>query len=373
MSRLRFGEGMSLATFPTFLLLFLMQTSAHAASFQFLGWRSLQPHVTEGSFQERSWEISIPGDWQEGTQWIPSWNVKGIGEHDLSIDVELVFEDGHQSSYSFGHWNRQAQKRGEQGSRTSVNGQNDAYGAVHTDTLILKKTAHVARWTLGSAVQSLSEPQLKLFGVCVGRPGSEPSPSPLLPSDDGWSVEVPPLCQFDYLGGKVWCSPTSVTMIMQYWSKMKGMDSWHYAVPETSAKVFDPGWPGTGNWSFNVAHAGGHDGLRSWVCRLASLDSLIHLLRLGVPVAASVSYDLLKGKATKGDNDGHLVVVSGWDQSQHVIVNDPAKCPMVRTKYPVNAFMRGWNASHRTVYIILPNGLNMPEELTEIQWMDSAS
>ena len=46
---------------------------------------------------------------------------------------------------------------------------------------------------------------------------------------------------------------------------------------------------------------------------------------------------------------------------------------MVRTKYPVNAFMRGWNASHRTVYIILPNGLNMPEELTEIQWMDSAS
>ena len=139
MSRLRFGEGMSLAKFPTFLLLFLMQTSAHAASFQFLGWRSLQPHVTEGSFQERSWEISIPGDWQEGTQWIPSWNVKGIGEHDLSIDVELVFEDGHQSSYSFGHWNRQAQKRGEQGSRTSVNGQNDAYGVVYTDTLILKK------------------------------------------------------------------------------------------------------------------------------------------------------------------------------------------------------------------------------------------
>ena len=84
-------------------------------------------------------------------------------------------------------------------------------------------------------------------------------------------------------------------------------------------------------------------------------------------------YDLLKGKATKGDNDGHLVVVSGWDQSQHVIVNDPAKCPMVRTSLPCKCFLRGWNASHRTVYIILPNGLNMPEELTEIQWMDSAS
>ena len=147
-------------------------------------------------------------------------------------------------------------------------------------------------------------------------------------------------------------------MIMQYWSKMKGMDSWHYAVPETSAKVFDPGWPGTGNWSFNVAHAGGHDGLRSWVCRLASLDSLIHLLRLGVPVAASVSADLLKGKATKGDNDGHLVVVSGWDQSQHVIVNDPAKCPMVRTKCPCKCF-------HERLECIPSDCLHHPTQWTE--------
>ena len=364
---------MAFAKFPTFLILFLMQTSAHAASFQFLGWRSLQPKATDGKIQELSWVISMPGVWKEGTQWIPSWNLKGTEAHELSIEVELLFEDGHQSSYGFGVWNRQDQKRGEQGLRTSVNGQNDAYGAVYTDTLILKKTAHVARWTLQSAFISSSKPQLKLFGVCVGLPESESSPTQFLPNEGEWSIEVPPLCQFDYLGGKVWCSPTSVTMIMQYWSKMMGVDSWRYTVPETSAKVFDPGWPGTGNWSFNVAHAGGHDGLRSWVCRLASLDSLIHLLRLGVPVAASVSYDLLKGKSSKGDNDGHLVVVAGWDQSQHVIVNDPAKCPIVRTKYPVDTFMRGWNASHRTVYIILPNGLNMPEELTEVQWMDSAS
>ena len=93
MSRLRFGEGMSLAKFPTFLLLFLMQTSAHAASFQFLGWRSLQPHVTEGSFQERSWEISIPGDWQEGLSG-SLLEYEGIGEHDLSIDVELASKMG---------------------------------------------------------------------------------------------------------------------------------------------------------------------------------------------------------------------------------------------------------------------------------------
>jgi len=99
------------------------------------------------------------------------------------------------------------------------------------------------------------------------------------------------------------------------------------------------------------------------------MESLFSLIEKGIPVAISVSYDLLKGKAVKGNNDGHLIVMTGWDQEGRILVNDPARCPQVNTSYSVEAFVRAWNASHRTVYLILPDQIELPEGLLEIEWL----
>ena len=81
-------------------------------------------------------------------------------------------------------------------------------------------------------------------------------------------LPVPTRSQLDYAGGGAWCSPTSVSMVLSYWSMQLGRSDLNRDVPEVAAAVYDPGWPGTGNWSFNTAYAGSFPGMRAYVTRL---------------------------------------------------------------------------------------------------------
>jgi hypothetical protein len=74
-------------------------------------------------------------------------------------------------------------------------------------------------------------------------------------------------------------------------------------------------------------------------------------------VVASVSFDLLNGKP-KDEGNGHLVVVVGFTRTGDVVVNDPWPNPRhensVRKTFPRKNFIRAWERSHRTVYLIRP-------------------
>ena len=294
---------------------------------------------------------------------IPSWNLEAGEKDRLTLKVDVTFHDGSTRSYRFGQWaTGQQTLGGEIQTRSSLNDQKDAYAAVYTDTLVFKEVATACTLEIElSSETHRPPPSLKLVGVSLSGSASGEFTSDLLTGNKNpIELAVPKRCQLDYIGGNVWCSPTSVTMILGYWAKILRRPELEYPVPTVAARIFDPGWPGTGNWSFNTAFAGEHTGLRAFVARLESVDALYDILAQGIPVATSVSYDLLKGKSQKGKNDGHLVVCVGFDSDGNPVFNDPARCPEVRWTYSMEHFSKAWQSSKRTVYLILPQDRELP-------------
>ena len=73
----------------------------------------------------------------------------------------------------------------------------------------------------------------------------------------GTTLAVPERSQMVYPnGGPVWCSPTSTSMVMAYWSEKLGEPALNRPVPEVAAAVYDVVYRGNGNWPFNTAYAG---------------------------------------------------------------------------------------------------------------------
>ncbi len=299
-------------------------------------------------------EIAANVPWNE---LVVSWNARLAPGASLRVEAQACYPDHRTRFYALGVWSVDAPSQ----PRRSVNGQQDDDGDVHTDTLSLVRPADRVRVRLRIEGVAASEPtQVNFLGLsfldtrvdCDA--ASSIAPGPIEP------LAVPERSQLDYEGGDAWCSPTAVSMILSYWATRCGQPAWARDVPEVAAGVFDPGWPGTGNWPFNAAYAGALPGMRGYVTRLTGLDQLAAWLRSGVPVAASVSYALLQGRADT--DDGHLVVCVGLTASGDVIVNDPGTRRELRRIFARSDFLRAWSHSHNTVYLIHPVGWAMPKE-----------
>ena len=103
----------------------------------------------------------------------------------------------------------------------------------------------------------------------------------------GTVLDVPERSQMVYPnGGPVWCSPTSTSMVMAYWSERLGEPALNRPVPEVAAAVYDVVYRGNGNWPFNTAYAG-RDGLVAYVSRMSTLGQVERWIEAGVPVVAS--------------------------------------------------------------------------------------
>lgn len=341
-----------------------------ADSHQFLAWDSFDNYRVSGGGKRGkiAYRIPVPLSDFQVKELIPSWNLKSKSECFLDVFIRASFSPGQSHTFHLGHWANGEQCLDKPGPRTSINEQSNDHGVVYTDTLVFKQVP-----TRCEAILHLdfgdekNEAKLDFFGLCLSQARALDEAFTPLPITQTRLLNVPRLCQRDYIGGGVWCSPTSVTMIMSYWAEELARSDLRYSVPESANQIFDPGWPGTGNWAFNVAFAGGHSGIRAFVNRLNGLEELKVLVDSGVPVATSVSYDLLKGKSEKGSNDGHLVVVVGFNQAGDPVFNDPAACPDVQLSYPLEHFLRAWQSSRQTVYIVYPSEFKLPEQL-KIHW-----
>jgi hypothetical protein len=252
--------------------------------------------------------------------------------------------------------------------RHSVNAQGDADGTVAVDTLrILAKkkdpaNAYQVKVRLFSAGGAV--PSLRNATVVASTTPDKPGP-PVAgdPARWGHTLDVPECSQMVYPdGGTVWCSPTSVSMVLAYWQQDTG--ACEPRVRQAVAGVYDWLYDGHGNWPFNVAYAyaRGHEG---FVGRFTSMAEAERWLDAGVPLVISFAWGNgdLDGAAIPSSN-GHLAVLVGFDADGNPVVNDPAAADdaSVQRTYP-RAQLEGLWLEHSggTVYAIYPAGWAIPQ------------
>jgi hypothetical protein len=281
---------------------------------------------------------------------IASWNATTPGGTGLRVEARALYPDRETKWYSLGLWS----ESGHGFPRTSVRGQKDDDGDVATDTLKLTNSAWRVQVRVALVPNRWEQPSLRFLAISLwSRDASQP---PLEPNRRAWGVklDVPNLLQGDFPGGEdSWCSPTSTAMVLGYWSRERKKVDWSRTVPEVATGVMDPAWPGTGNWSFNVAYAGAIPGLRAYVTRLTDVAELEDWIAAGVPVVVSLDYDTLRNKPP-GRDSGHLMVVVGFTGAGDPILNDPGSRENQQRAYARLDFTKAWDSSHRTVYLIHP-------------------
>lgn len=133
------------------------------------------------------------------------------------------------------------------------------------------------------------------------------------------------------------CSPTSLSMILQFYGVNK-------ATEEVASAVFDHASKLYGNWPFNTAYAHQAAGLEAYVQKFMGLEDLEAEIAAGRPVEISHRWE--KGEldgAPISRTDGHMIVVVGFTKDGDVVVNDPAAKPgSVRRVYKRAQIDKTW-------------------------------
>ncbi len=115
------------------------------------------------------------------------------------------------------------------------------------------------------------------------------------------------------------CSPTSVTMVLNYHDKNVELIPFCH-------EVFDPYNDMYGNWPYNVQAAYLMGLEKTWVEIHSGFDEIYEEISAGKPVVISIAYgyDELPNSPIHEAEVGHLITVIGFDGPDIVICNDPA-------------------------------------------------
>lgn len=291
---------------------------------------------------------------------VPSWWATTPPGTSIAVELRANIAGAWTRWYALGVW------ADDQAQRHSVAGQRDDLARVATDTLILAQPAQAIQWRVVLHGADGVSPALHEIALAPGPVSAEDQATPAFQAVG--PLPAPQLSQMSYAGGgPVWCSPTALTMILAYWHAQTGDPAVARftapdVVPEIVAPaVYDAVYDGAGNWSFNVAYAATF-GLASYVVQLGGLNQVADYLHENVPLVASVAWQEgeLDG-APIAQSDGHLVVIVGLTEQGDVIVNDPRADvragEFVQRVYRRDQFLRAWERSGRTVYLICPRSL----------------
>ena len=325
-------------------LLPLLSRATDFRGAQFIGFTDFSTFTKESnSLTSKPIEAAINWD-----QLVLSWNLRGKGE--ATFEARLVHPDTTSKWYQFAVWSTSA--------RRSVDDQSDSNAKMDTDTLIAKTPG--AKVEVRVTLNNARPEDLKFLSLAFR--DSKFKPEPLEPNRRAWGkvLEVETRSQLDHPeGAKIWCSPTSTSMILDYWSDKLKRPELSMTVPEVAKAVYDSVYKGTGNWPCNTAFAGNFDGMRGYISRLTDVSELEDWIEAGIPIATSVSYNRLKGKGTAGS--GHLIVCVGFTENGDIVVNDPGtKLDNVRRTFSRDIFRQAWADSGNTVYIIYPENAAIP-------------
>jgi hypothetical protein len=299
--------------------------------------------------------LRAPIEWNE---LVVSWNVPS-GVH-LKAEARALYPHHATRYYTMGSWSDYPR----QFPRESQRRQGDGDGTVSVDTLILSNATRKVQVRItvgGMADQRL----LKLLGLSFCN--STVPALPREPNRAAWGkvLEVPERRQGEYEGGGGWCSPTSLSMVLAYWSDQLHRPELNRTVPETAHAIADGQRGDTGNWPFNTAYAGHYPGMKAYVTRLGDIAELEDWIAAGIPVIISVS-SYLTNDRTSGPDSGHLIVCVGFTDTGDVVTNDPGvsvrRNVRARRVYAREKVVKAWKKSKNTVYLIYPEGAKIPAD-----------
>jgi hypothetical protein len=253
--------------------------------------------------------------------------------------------------------------------RHSVASQGDTNGYVGIDTLVISNkkaagTTYQVKVRLFSA-DGVAVPRVRASAVTVST-SPESSPAIFPGSSAHWNqvLAVPECSQMVYPdGGNVWCSPTSVAMVLRYWAGDTALGACETHVRTALGGVYDYTFRAYGNWPYNTAYAT-TKGHQAHVTRFTRLSQLEPWISAGVPVVLSIAWS--KGQLTGASIEstaGHLLVLVGFDAAGNPIINDPAapNDAAVQRTYLRSEFEPLWlSASAGTAYLIYPAGWPVP-------------
>lgn len=158
-------------------------------------------------------------------------------------------------------------------------------------------------------------------------------------------------------GGQVWCSPTSTTMVLEYYGKLPSTEAMSWVRPgyvdpqvaHAARMTWDNEYEGAGNWPFNTAYAASFPGIDARVTRMHSLDEVERFIKAGIPVVTSQSFLDTELDGSNYGTSGHLFVIVGFTADGDVIVNDPASSSNaeVRNVYKREQFEQIWLRTKR--------------------------
>ena len=300
--------------------------------------------------------IQSPIHWD---QLILSWNADAPTGTALKVEVTALADGVRTRFFVLGNWSLNSPFF----PRSSLRGQQDTDGSVKTDTLVLTRPASAAQIRLTLEGTNGLLPNVGFLGLSFSNFRQPASTRPPNPAAWSCSVATPEESQYGYAEGRGWCSPTSVAMVLAYWARTLDRPELKATIPQVAAAVYDPAYPGTGNWSFNAAFAGSLPGMRSYVSRLDDLSEVEAWIGAGIPVVLSARWDLLE-PGRHPDPEGHLIVCVGFTANGDVVVNEPAtrldRGERVRRIYRRDDVRRAWGASGNTVYLIYPLGEKIP-------------
>ena len=287
---------------------------------------------------------------------IASWNADLPTNTWLKVEVRAFYPDHATKFYAMGLWSAAPSDHPSE----SIKHQKDADGNVLTDTLVLNQTADGLQVRVTLQNQSRRKPRLKFLGLSLLNTNETFNTLP--PNRAAWDrmIPVPERSQMAYENGDKLCSPTTVSMLLAYWSQKLNRPQLDHDVPEVERGVFDPNWPGTGNWAFNMAYAGSFRGLRAYVTRMSDVSEIEDWIAQGIPVGLSVCYNRLRGKSRVPS--GHIVVCCGFTKTGDPVINDPGTSHNVRKVFPRANLIDAWSYSLKTVYLVYPANARLPHD-----------
>lgn len=252
---------------------------------------------------------------------------------ELSFQAQVKAGDDWSPWFDFGIFS--------EGGAASAGAQENTFGRMAIDTVVLKARAEYLRYRVKLSARSGSAPVLRLVSAVYTDSSLPYNEAAAIKSSSSGRIKLD-VPQYSQMLEQVKysndiCSPTSLAMALNHFGlKVTPL--------EAAAMVYDHAENIYGNWSFNAASAGSK-GLYAWLTRLNSLEEAREHLTAGILLVASLTYgpgELSSSPLKK--TAGHLLVIKGFDAKGNVIANDPAAPDgkTVERVYDRREFARAW-------------------------------